>query len=268
MLENITKELIEKSREDIIKRYDEYLKDKYDSIDIIEIYLKIKFRDSLSFGAGNNSMRTQLYKCFRKACIYVNVDIDDTLRYYSKLHNRYKNDENHFEILDKEINKWINELRQWKYNSDHFFDDDNLPDEEYFNNYDIPKEDLSLLDRFTYELNSNNILYKWNNVPTKLSSLVTEWTSDGKPKKCIPCTIINMITDKVGDRHNNIGCYYGQTCDGKYILVPQGIKYLNKLTNSHVKNIPEIYNTLDELISRVISLIEYFYSIKYNLKED
>ena len=55
--------LLKESKKEIEERFEDYLKiikEDYDDIDIIELYLKVKYRDNISLGASNSSFRTKL----------------------------------------------------------------------------------------------------------------------------------------------------------------------------------------------------------------
>ena len=253
MLENIVRDLMVESKNKTMERYEEYLKkEQYDLIDVIELYFKVKFRDNISLEASNSSMRSLLKTYFDKACSKVMINKDAILKHLGDLHITNKNNPEHFNILSREIEKISNELRQINSLNIAIKDIDNEV-----------KNEITLYERVCKELSDRDIYSNWTNVNIYKDSLIGEW-KDGQPSLIIPCLETYMITDKVGDRNSNIGCYYGYSVDGKYVLVPQGIGYLNKITGNYNKTEPQYYNDRESFVHSLVDLIQYFYKLKYN----
>ena len=76
-----------------------------------------------------------------------------------------------------------------------------------------------------------------------------------------------MITDDVGERDKNIGCYIAKLSDWpsgfKYVIIPQGCGYLNNKHNLYNTSIPRYFNSFSEACRFATCLLLEFYKLKY-----
>lgn len=247
--------LLKESKKEIEEKFKDYskiIREDYDDIDTIELYLKVKYRDNIASGASNSSFRTKLNLEFEKACSRIQIRKKGILTTLSELHDINRNNPEHFNIINNEINNIIKELRRINNKEESI----NAIETQEINNLTN-----SLGDKICRELIKKCISDKWQFINLYKDSLITEWR-DGQPYSKIQCKETYMLTDKIGNRESNVGCYIGKTLNDKYILIPQGVGYINKMTNSFAKARSEIFDDETLFINAVIELAEYLRKTK------
>ena len=260
----LARDLMVESENVTIERYGDYLeKEDWDLIDIIRTYLLVKFRDNVSLEASDNdSMRSRLKRYFDTACTKITINKNDILKELSTLHNEHRNDKNHYDIMTSKIEEIIYKLRELN-NMGYTPIKSIIEQPEEIEPIHLDNEAENLCKLIDEKLKERNIMQNWSNIPLKNNYIITEWTN-GEPSNTVHCDRVFMVTDKVGDREHNIGCYYGKTSNGLYALSPQGVKYLNNLFNTYEKSTPMFFTNRDEFINTLITMIERFYNLKYN----
>ena len=232
--------------------YKEYVEELNtgDPLSVVSVYCKMRFRDHIGMFT-DSSIRDLVYSEFIKVCKCIAIDKDEVIGRLDTLDKETKlaNPTEHFRILNDEINRIINSLRVL-----------NNSVQSINNASELEKGLLGVASNLagviTPEYNEDGALLNGFDVGQCNVQL-----TDKATEKPISFNSQFIISQYIGQREKNIGCYVGIDTNNRYYFIPIGTKVVIDYLASHNKDRTQLsagtryFNNLDDLLKGVANTI-------------